>query len=505
MKRTIIQSFLLGIVLSFGVSCTGNFDEINTDPTLVTAENLDPNTLLTWSLKNSVFANFGPNTPWAIKEFAGYLTYEETGDLFLPCDCANPFGYYRSYIVNLNEMIRLVEDDPGKSNQVAIARIWKAFLFQIMTDSYGDIPYSEAAKDVENVINQPVYESQQSIYQQLLNELKEASAALSDSPDQISFGDQDVIYQGSVEHWRRFANSLRLRMAIRIRYADETLARQHVQEIINLPLIDDNSFNAELRTLAPGGSTPSASVNPVYNRIQSGGNPIRFGFTISDVMIERDDPRLPLYANEAPDGVSGYKGRPIQLEAGEQRDYYDRTNTAEIGPMLKAEVVDIVVMNSAEVSFLRAEAALAGLTSENVQQMYQQGIQQAMEQVGLADAAAGYIAAAPVQLGGSEEEQLEQIIVQKFIAIFPNAFEAWSEWRRTGYPKIWIGDMPGATGGQIPRRMTYPIDEFAKNEENLRKAIDGLPNGDDFSSRLWWDQKPGLPYAHPKQGVFPPR
>lgn len=504
MKRTIIQSVLLGSVLSFGTSCTGNFDEVNTNPTLVSAENLDPNMLLTWSLKNSVFANFGPNTPWAIKEYAGYVAYEETGDLFLPCDCSNPFTYYRSFIVNLNEMIRLVKDDPRKSNQVAIARIWNAFLYQIMTDSYGDIPYSEAAKDATNVINQPAYESQHSIYQQLLNELKEASAALSDSPDQITFGNQDIIYQGSAEHWRRFANSLRLRMAIRVRYADETLARQHVQEVINLPLIDDNTYNALLQTLPPGGSTPAGNVNPVYTRGQSGNNPIRFGFPISEVMIERNDPRLPIYATEASDGVSGYQGRPIQLEGEEQRNYYDRTNTAEIGPILKAEVVDIVVMNSAEVYFLRAEAALAGLSSENAQQMYQQGIQQSMAQVGLADAAASYIATAPVQLGGSEEEQLEQIIVQKFIAIYPNAFEAWSEWRRTGYPKIWIGDMQGATGGQIPRRMTYPIDEFAKNEENLRKAIDGLPGGDKFSSRIWWDKKPGLPYTHPKQGMFPP-
>src|SRR5690606_34971628 len=188
-----------------------------------------------------------------------------------------------------------------------------------------------------------------------------------------------------------------------------------------------------------------------------------------------------------------------------QRNYYSRTNTAEIGPILKAEIADIVVMNSAEVYFLRAEAALAGLSTENADELYAAGIMQAMAQVGLEYAAQAYIAAAPVQLAGSEEELLEQIIIQKFIAIYPNAFEAWSEWRRTGYPKIWIGDMQGATGGQIPRRMTYPIDEFAKNEENLRKAIDVLPNGDDFSSRLWWDQTPGLPYAHPKQGVFPPR
>ncbi|WP_149244397.1 SusD/RagB family nutrient-binding outer membrane lipoprotein [Dyadobacter sp. 32] len=504
MKKYLFKTTLCAVLLFFGNACTNNFEDINKDPALVNADNLKPEMLLTWTLKNSIFDYFGPNTPWAVKEFSGYMSYEETGDLFLPCDCSNPFSYYRSYIVNMNELIKLVSGNPLKSNQVAIARIWNAFLYQIMTDAYGDIPYSEAAKDRYSVINQPKYESQQSIYQNLLKELKEASAALSDSPDQISFGNPDILFKGKVDSWRRFANSLRLRMALRIHYADPVLAKQHIQEAIALPLIENNTQNAILKTLPPGGTTPAANVNPVYTRGQAAGNPIRFGFPLSEVMLARKDPRLPIYATPATDTASAFKGRPIQLDGVAQRGYYSRTNTAEIGPLLKAEIADIVVMSSSEVYLIRAEAAMAGLSTENAEAMYQKGIELSMAQVGIAAAAPNYIKSAPVILSGTTEQKMEQIATQKYIALYPNVFEAWNEWRRTGYPRIWVGAMQGSTGGKIPRRMTYPIDEFSKNEANLREAIKGLSGGDELVSKVWWDKKPGLPYVHPKQGVFPP-
>jgi hypothetical protein len=504
MKKYILKSTIWVIALFFANACTNNFENINKDPALVNADNLKPEMLLTWTLKNSIFDYFGPNTPWALKEFAGYMSYEETGDIFLPCDCANPFTYYRSYIVNMNELIKLVADNPLKSNQVAISRIWIAFLYQTMTDAYGDIPYSEAARDRNNVINQPIYESQHDIYKKLLTELKEASAALSDAPEQISFGNPDILFKGNVDRWRRFANSLRLRMALRIHYADAALAKQHIQEVINLPLIENNAQNALLKTLPPGGTTPAGNVNPVFNRGLAGSNPIRFGFPISEVMLARADPRLPVYATPATDSVSTFKGRPIQLEGVEQRGYYSRSNTAEIGPLLKAEIADIVVINSSEVFLLRAEAALAGLSNENAVSMYEKGIELSMGQHGVAASAGAYLQSAPVLLTGTTEQKMEQVAVQKYIAVYPNVFEAWTEWRRTGYPKIWVGAMQGSTGGKIPRRMTYPIDEYSKNEANLRTAIKALPGGDELLSKVWWDKKPGLPYVHPKQGVFPP-
>jgi hypothetical protein len=141
----------------------------------------------------------------------------------------------------MNEVMRLTADDPQKTDQNAMARIWKVWLYHMVTDAYGDIPYFEAAQGVENVINQPEYDSQEEIYRDMLNELKEAEAQLGSQGDQISYGNADIIYQGDVENWKKFANSLRLRLAIRARFADPALAAEHTTDLVDAPLIDENS------------------------------------------------------------------------------------------------------------------------------------------------------------------------------------------------------------------------------------------------------------------------
>lgn len=162
-------------------------------------------------------------------------------------------------------------------------------------------------------------------------------------------------------------------------------------------------------------------------------------------------------------------------------------------------------MNAAEVYFLRAEAALASLTSENAEEMYRQGIQKSLEQYAVAPAEiATYLGSSEGNLSGTMEEQLEDIIVQKYLAIYYQSTEAWAEFRRTGYPRIWTGSDVGSTGGNIPRRLTYPQAEYAKNGSKVTDAAGRLANGDMLMSRIWWDARPGLPLAHPKQGVFPP-
>ena len=103
-----------------------------------------------------------------------------------------------------------------------------------------------------------------------------------------------------------------------------------------------------------------------------------------------------------------------------------------------------------------------------------------------------------------DEQQLEQIIDQKYITLIYQSNEAWAEYRRTGYPKMWLGSGPTDTQGQIPRRLTYPADEYSKNQVNVTAAVSNYQEGDKLTSRMWWDVKPGLPYAHPKQGTYPP-
>src|SRR5690606_28979904 len=134
-----------------------------------------------------------------IGEFSGYYASQSSGNIFAVNDYTSPFNYYRNFVINISEVLRLTADDPQKNDQHAMARIWKAWIYHIITDSYGDIPYFEAAQGLDNVINQPKYDSQEAVYRDLLNELKEAEAQLGSQGNQISFGNADSLYQGDVE------------------------------------------------------------------------------------------------------------------------------------------------------------------------------------------------------------------------------------------------------------------------------------------------------------------
>lgn len=478
-------------------SCTSDFEKINTDPTLVTEEIIKPSMLLTSVLKYSVFSTYNLSI---VAEYSGYYSNGASGSIFQNANWNDPFNeYYRNYLINTAEIVRLTAKDPKLVNQHAIARIWKAWLYAQVTDLYGDVPYFEAVQKVENVINQPKYDSQQEIYKDLLKELKESAAALNPDPTLPSFGVADILMQGNVDKWRRFANSLRLRLAMRVRYADEALARQHIAEVAGAPLIDDNAFNVLLTTL---NGSDTRNRNPLWND-PINNYPQSVSFTITETLKMLKDPRLPIFIVPATDSVSGYRGRPIAVLPDEKD--YTIENSASQQQYFREAVYPIIVMNAAEVSLLRAEAALAGYTSENAQTFFTKGITQSLTQFKAPQTAiTAYLASPSATLKGSQEEKLEQIILQKFLANYFQVNEGYAEFRRTGYPKIWTGSDKGSTNGEIPRRLTYPLDEYSKNEVNIKEAVTRLSAGDTYMSRIWWDAKPGLPFHHPRQGKFPP-
>ncbi len=488
---------LLGSLLLFTTSCTKKFAEINTDPTLVTEDIIKPSMLFTAVLKNSIFDSYNSGT---IAEYSGYYSNQGSGVIFQNANWTSPFNnYYRSYIINTAEVVRLTADDPRLVNEHAMGRIWKALLFSQLTDLYGDVPYFEAVQNVKDVINQPKYDTQKDIYTDLLKELKEAAAQLDPDPSLASFGQADILMGGDVDHWKRFANSLRLRLAMRISYADPVLSKQHVMEVISQPLIDDNAFNVFLTTI--DGSNLN-NRNPLFDDPLN-SYPLWTSFTVAENLKKLSDPRLTIFSLPASDGTSGYRGRPIAL--GNDQVTYQEENTAMLQNSFRAAEYPIMVMNAAEVSFLRAEAALEGLSTEDAQQLYASGITQSLTQYEVPGGARDtYLASAAAVLAGTSEEKLEQIIVQKFLAMFYESNEAYAEFRRTGYPRIWTGSSLGSTNGEIPRRLTYPLDEYAKNEVNIKEAAGRLSKGDNYMSRIWWDAKAGLPFHHAKQGVFPP-
>ena len=498
MNITKLTAFLM--ILLLGNACTKKFEKINTDPALVTKDVIQPSMLFTAALKNSIFTIHNNGL---FQEYGGYYSNQASGTIFQDRDWSGPFAYGGN-LINTAEVIRLTAGNPALVNQNAMARIWKVWLFQQLTDAYGDVPYFEALLNIAEVVNQPKYDTQKAIYTDMLKELKEAVAQLNTDATSISFGNADLLFSGNTDKWKRFGNSLRLRLAIRIRYADAVLAKQHIGEVVTAPLIDDNALNAKLTTI---NGVDVNNRNLLYNLwLATTGYPLWASFTVTQELLKRSDPRLPIYANPAPDGVSGYRGRPISLLGAEKPRYTDNaTARLPIAPF-QAVVYSIMVMNAAEVYFLRAEAALAGMSSENAELMYRNGITASLAQYGVsASASTAYLSSPSATLaGGTTEGNLEDIIVQKWLAIYYQGTEAWAEFRRTGYPKIWTGSDLGSTNGNIPRRLTYPSSEYARNKVNVTEAASRLSGGDKLVSRNWWDAKQGLPLLHAKQGTFPP-
>lgn len=478
-------------------SCTKDFNEINTNPTLISRNIVQPQLLFTSAIKNFVFQN---QTHSLLADYSGYYKNQASGNIFQNRDWGNPYNtHYRNYLINFSEVMRLTEKDPLRKNQYNIARICRAMVFQQLTDAYGDVPYFEAVKAVEDVIVQPKYDSQEVIYRDLLKELKEAFDQLQNDPAQISFGNADVLLKGNVDAWKRLANSLRLRMAMRVRYVAPALAKEHIDEVITRPFITTNAQNVKLATLNDGNAD---NANPFYARNQTSPGNMVVSFTVTDNLKRLSDPRLPLLARPANAPEAGYRGVPLQFETVDgipspyQGDSISRMALSFLQP-----VIDIVVMNAGEVFLLRAEAALAGITTENEQDLFRQGIQLAMAQYGVgASDVTTYLASPAAVLAGTEEQQLEQIIVQKWLAVYYNIYEGWAEFRRTGYPRIWTGTVKGDTDGNVPRRLTYPMAESLRNGDNLAAALSRLTGGDKLTSRVWWDKKAGLPFPHPDQG-----
>lgn len=495
------MAICLTAFLSVAVSCTDDFEELNTNPTLITEDMVNIDGLLTFVEKQSVFQTPGFNR---VGEFSGMMSAQDSGYPFQTQDYEGFYdNFYTDYIVNINELIRLTADEPELSNKNAIAKIFRVWLWQNLTDRFGDIPFSEAAKPKDEMILQPKYDPQESIYRQLFVDLKEATAQLSDDATQISFGEADLIYGGDVAAWERFANSLRLRMAIRVRYADDALAQENIDDVINEPLITENSQNAVIWS-ADTTDTNSSNRSPIYNMLLTNDhpNPMVPSFPYMELLITKNDPRLPVYFNKSTGGI--YRGRPVNID-GDQKIRYNQDSVSYLGDYFRKSPFMFKIMTAAEVDFLRAEAAVFQFTSEDPQTLYADGIEQAMLMYDVdQNDIDTYLATSEGTLAGTDEEKLKQIIDQKYLSLFYQADEAWAEYRRTGYPLIWIGSGFTSTGGIIPRRLTYPEQEYVKNSTAVTEAASRIQGGDVLAGRVWWDVKAGLPYEHPRQGMFPP-
>lgn len=393
----------------------------------------------------------------------------------------NPLEDLRKIIqYNSDEKTQVYASNSGSNaNQLAIARIYKAYIFSIVTDLYGDIPYSEALVGSTTA----VYDKQEDIYKDLINELTEAVAQF----DGGATVKGDIILNGSATKWKKFANSLRMILSLRLSKVypgASDYAATEFKKALNDPAgyIDSNGDNVAYAYLSDD------TFRSPWEALFDGRADYAPSQTFVDTLKLYNDPRISVFLTK--DGDGGYTGIPYGLKRDDLLTWENANpNWSLMGDDVTERTSPGYIITSAQVKFTRAEAAQIGWTSEVALDLYNQGISDSWEQWGVSDAAqyAAYISDPKTSF---ESRPLEQIATQKWISLYPNQnFEAWAEWRRTGFPTLVPAINAVNQSKQIPRRYQYPANEPTLNTTNYNAAVSRLSAGDTDNSRVWWDKQ----------------
>lgn len=511
-RYTLVLGFLT-VGLTACDSLDSRLEEINTDPTEET--DLKPEFQLTGiqlkaaggrfeSWRNNLIYN-----STMIQHFATLAGYW-AGDKYFYISSYSSAAWddwYPSVVKEVVDLERRTRDAPEMVNKNAVARILRVLVFHRLTDLYGDIPYSEAGLAFYEGVNKPAYDQQQNIYDDMLNELEAARNQFDTSQPTYEAG--DLMYTGNIQQWKKFANSLMLRLALRMVKVDPEKAQTWAENAVNGDggLMESNDDIAYV---------PHQDVGASFSLKQNGNGEVLSGFpppppylseTFVDWMKSQDDPRLRVYGEDdgnpavgLPNGHDNDGQIPIQeheswvpCEDGADPcglDVYTLPNQVLLGkgdPMF--------FQTYAEVELMQAEALVRwGIGSGSAEQHYRDGVRAALNYLSMYGSAAdisqsevdAYVDNVP--WGPSDEDKIRQINEQYWAATLMNEYESYANWRRSGYPELTPTSYPGnETEGRIPRRMIYPTSEAAVNEQNYNEAVGRYDQGDDFMSRMWWD------------------
>lgn len=509
MKKTIIL-YMTAILLVVNTSCTKDFEEINTNPNVV--EKPNPNYVFSKSqldgLNNNYFFTNILECGGMLQHYATYKEASGVGDKYLSNEVYFSAYFNQVYPTAVNEIeivIDAVKNNPDESNKLNIARIWKVYLYHRITDLYGDIPYSEAAKANSTQVFLPKYDSQEFIYKDLLKELDEAALALNDTKQ--SFGKSDFIYDGDVSKWKKFSYSLMLRLGLRLTKVDPALAKTWVTKAIAGGVILNGADNAIMKyTDGPN----DFNKNPVgfdarkqdFTQGSFGQRNVEGGKlskTFINYLINTADPRISVYSgvwegtiqNTTPAIQKGFpNGLKIAPTPTEQATFSEPNQST----IFRFDA-PLVILSNAETNLYLAEAAARGwYTAKTAANLYENGVKASFLNMGIYGTsytitdATSYLAANAFNNSASLEQKLNQIHTQIWVALFVDEQEIFANWRRTGYPVLTPVNFPGnVTNGTIPRRLKYPTSEYSVNNLNLSAAVQNQGE-DNFTTKMWWDK-----------------
>lgn len=528
------KGLLMAGVMGMFSGCS-DFGDTNIDPEHLNENNIDHRLVFS----NAQHQGFGTNGDiWTtaiiysgtMMQHVTTLNYSEVfytyssdynGSVW-DCMYAGERGPIRDIQIVLNAW----KDKPGYENDYQIARIMKAYLFHRVTDLYGDIPYTEAAAKIDF----PRYDKQKDIYADLLKELDEAQAALQGTSSMLK--GQDFYYKGNIGQWKKFANSLMLRIAMRMSKVNPAEAEKWVRKSVENGLFESIADNAILYHTDGDPTNDSAeSYGKIYSYRDAGR------FFLSDYFVnmlkDSNDPRLALigvvcesdptenctskdYVLGNPDPAKQV-GMPVGYDLNEGawdisnapgfpgKDKYTTYYSTINRYTFSSPKAPSMVLTYAENQLLLAEAAyrnwLNGLPgTKTAEEYYNEGVKAAMKQfVAYTEGEALYkkyltdeaIDTYLLENPFDVSKALEQINTQYYITTFCDEYETFANWRRSGYPILTPVDKgyPNCvTNGTIPRRFTYPIAESSSNTANYQEGVAGLsPAKDLMTSRVWWD------------------
>jgi hypothetical protein len=479
-NKTLYGLFLILAVFVTSCELPDNIDPKN-------AKTVSPNALFTqaeYALFQQVAElDYNLNCSRFLAQYLSEVTYtNETRYNFSDRQVPDNFSgiLYRDALFNLKDcgqQIAAKAITPSftegiQKNQLTMINLLELYAYHVLVDQFGDTPYTEALMGAEN--SRPAYDDAQTIYQDLITRLNTVITDLDDSYS--GFGDADILYNDDIVLWKKFAASLKLRIALRMADVPSMNSSAMVSQALSAGVFTHQSESAIFHFY---GIAPY--VNPYYQAFVLNA---RKDFcptnTIIDMMNALNDPRRAIWFTEYPAGT--YTGLPYGKSGSSSYSKFSHiADNIRIDPEYPAVVMDYV-----EVEFLLAEAAernLGGVTGAATH--YNNAILASMAYWGVSDAdAATYLARPDVAYATATGTYKQKIGTQKWLGLFDRGVEGWAEWRRLDYPILSVP--PGLTYADIPLRMPYPFNENKMNKVNYDAAAEAI-GGDEVSTRLFWD------------------
>lgn len=474
MKKNIIKLALLLIVVT-GFSCKAELSDININPNAT--EDPLPDYLLTATEKKAADLYWGSennyNSSLLFVQHWAKIQYTEPDCYILSNSSFTSLWNtgYTQIITNLNSILDLT-DEKANSNYKGVALTLRSWAFLLLTDAYGDIPYSEVGKSII-----PKYDNQKDVYFGLLADLENSLTLFNEKGQKIS---GDIIYSGNILSWKKFVNALKLRIALRISDKEPEKAKSVIASVLNgsAGLINSNTETAQfIYTASPQQNPFSASFET--------RDDYRVSKTVVDRLSAINDPRLAVFAQKPTDtSVPNYVGVPNGLSTTDANNLGFAKTSKPGSYFLKAES-PAVFYSYAEVLFNLSEAAARGFSTQNSEELYNKAITASLNQFGITDTKviSSYLSQPDVQYDKTNFKK--SIGEQKWISLYGQGLEAFAEWRRLDYPVLTAGPA-SVLDNKLPVRFIYPGAEQSLNGINYKAAV-AHQGTDNLITKLWFD------------------